>query len=64
MTLMERAGGDLGWARDLTLSQVREHVVAAGGPPADVDAGRDALADPTQWFHGLAMVAARGRRPD
>ena len=38
--------------------------VSRGADPAVLDAARADLDDPARWFHGPAMVAAWGRRPE
>lgn len=48
----------------LSWLQSRDRVVAAGAPVEVLDQGGAALDDPTCWFHGPAMVAAWGRRPE
>jgi len=47
----------------LSLTQLRERVIAMNASEQDVDAVLGMLADTTQWFMGPAMVAAWGRRP-
>jgi SAM-dependent methyltransferase len=47
----------------LTWEQGRERALAMGVPGEVVDAGREALEEPTRWFHGPAKIAAWGRRP-
>jgi SAM-dependent methyltransferase len=47
----------------LSLTQLRERVIAQGASKKDVDEVLDMLTDTTQWFMGPATVAAWGRRP-
>jgi hypothetical protein len=47
----------------LSLTQLRERVIAIGADEQDVDAVLGMLTDARQWFMGPAMAAAWGRRP-
>lgn len=48
----------------LSVAQLTPIAVSRGADPAVLDAARADLDDPARWFHGPAMVAAWGRRPE
>jgi SAM-dependent methyltransferase len=58
-----RGGSDPAQFWSLTWLQLRERIVALGFDGEIVDAGRAALDDRAQWFHGPVKVTAWGRRP-
>jgi SAM-dependent methyltransferase len=47
----------------LTLTQLRERVIAVGASEQDLDAVLGMLTDTTHWFTDFAVVVAWGRRP-
>jgi hypothetical protein len=48
----------------LSFAQLTPVAVSRGADSAVLDAARAELDDPARWFHGPAMVAAWGRRPE
>jgi hypothetical protein len=47
----------------LSWQQVRDGVAAADEPADVIDHGQAELSDEPRWFHGLATMTVRGRRP-
>src|SRR5262249_39981775 len=48
----------------LSVAQLTPVAVSRGADPAVLGAARAELDNPARWFHGPAMVAAWGRRPE
>jgi hypothetical protein len=48
----------------LSVAQLTSVAVSRGADQAVLDAACADLDDPSRWFHGPAMVAAWGRRPE
>jgi SAM-dependent methyltransferase len=59
-----RGGSPMARFISLSVAQLTPVAVSRGADPAVLDAARADLDDPARWFHGPAMTAAWGRRPE
>jgi SAM-dependent methyltransferase len=59
-----RGGSPMARFMSLSVAQLTPVAVSRGADPAGLGTARAELDDPARWFHGPAMVAAWGRRPE
>ncbi|MGQ0466315.1 MAG: class I SAM-dependent methyltransferase [Sporichthyaceae bacterium] len=60
LTRGESAGADL---LRLTVRQARDQLLEVGATPDQLEAWETFVSRPSEWFRGIAVVAAWGRRP-